>query len=62
MKKLVKASGAENYNVLQNNGRIAHQEVDHVRICNCLYGLLWADLLLQVHFHMVSPATYRDVG
>lgn len=30
MKKLVKATGAENYNVLQNNGRIAHQEVDHV--------------------------------
>ncbi|KAA8566268.1 hypothetical protein MFRU_019g00800 [Monilinia fructicola] len=30
VKKLVVASGAENYNVLQNNGRIAHQEVDHV--------------------------------
>ncbi|RAL61985.1 hypothetical protein DID88_002474 [Monilinia fructigena] len=30
VKKLVVASGAENYNVLQNNGRIAHQEVDHI--------------------------------
>jgi len=30
LKKLVKATGAENYNILQNNGRIAHQEVDHV--------------------------------
>ncbi|EPE25980.1 HIT-like protein [Glarea lozoyensis ATCC 20868] len=30
VKKLVKATGAENYNVLQNNGRLAHQEVDHV--------------------------------
>jgi diadenosine tetraphosphate (Ap4A) HIT family hydrolase len=30
VKKLVNATGAENYNVLQNNGRIAHQEVDHV--------------------------------
>lgn len=30
VKKLVLATGAENYNVLQNNGRIAHQEVDHV--------------------------------
>jgi diadenosine tetraphosphate (Ap4A) HIT family hydrolase len=30
VKKLAKATGAENYNVLQNNGRIAHQEVDHV--------------------------------
>jgi len=29
-KKLVIATGAENYNILQNNGRIAHQEVDHV--------------------------------
>lgn len=31
VKKLVHASGAENYNILQNNGRLAHQEVDHVR-------------------------------
>ncbi|RDL30448.1 HIT-like protein [Venustampulla echinocandica] len=30
VKKLVTATRAENYNVLQNNGRIAHQEVDHV--------------------------------
>ncbi|KAL6245768.1 Adenosine 5'-monophosphoramidase [Rhinocladiella similis] len=30
VKKLAIASGAENYNVLQNNGRLAHQEVDHV--------------------------------
>ncbi|KAI1080296.1 HIT domain-containing protein [Whalleya microplaca] len=29
-KKLVTATGATNYNILQNNGRIAHQEVDHV--------------------------------
>lgn len=33
VKKIVKATGAENYNVLQNNGRIAHQEVDHVSLC-----------------------------
>ncbi|KAK5057896.1 Adenosine 5'-monophosphoramidase [Exophiala bonariae] len=30
VKKLAAASGAVDYNVLQNNGRIAHQEVDHV--------------------------------
>jgi len=30
VKKLISATGAENYNILQNNGRIAHQEVDHV--------------------------------
>ncbi|KAK7689953.1 Adenosine 5'-monophosphoramidase [Cerrena zonata] len=29
-KKIAVALGAENYNILQNNGRIAHQEVDHV--------------------------------
>ncbi|KAJ7051781.1 HIT-like domain-containing protein [Mycena amicta] len=29
-KKIALALGAENYNILQNNGRLAHQEVDHV--------------------------------
>ncbi|KAH9948258.1 HIT-like domain-containing protein [Amylocystis lapponica] len=29
-KKIALAVGVENYNVLQNNGRIAHQLVDHV--------------------------------
>ncbi|CAO1630203.1 unnamed protein product [Sympodiomycopsis kandeliae] len=29
-KKIAKASGETNYNILQNNGRIAHQVVDHV--------------------------------
>ncbi|KAL8812367.1 MAG: hypothetical protein Q9223_000610 [Gallowayella weberi] len=29
-KKIAKAMNAENYNILQNNGRLAHQEVDHV--------------------------------
>ncbi|KAK3385098.1 HIT-like domain-containing protein [Podospora didyma] len=29
-KKLVTATGAVEYNILQNNGRGAHQEVDHV--------------------------------
>jgi diadenosine tetraphosphate (Ap4A) HIT family hydrolase len=30
-KKIAAAVGAENYNILQNNGRLAHQVVDHVR-------------------------------
>ncbi|CAK7230325.1 Adenosine 5'-monophosphoramidase [Sporothrix bragantina] len=30
VKKLAKAVGTDNYNILQNNGRLAHQEVDHV--------------------------------
>ncbi|KAI8806854.1 putative HNT1-adenosine 5'-monophosphoramidase [Cladochytrium replicatum] len=29
-KKVATAIGAENYNILQNNGRLAHQAVDHV--------------------------------
>ncbi|KAJ3171816.1 Adenosine 5'-monophosphoramidase [Geranomyces variabilis] len=29
-KKVAKALGAANYNVLQNNGKLAHQEVEHV--------------------------------
>ncbi|KAI0917635.1 Adenosine 5'-monophosphoramidase [Taiwanofungus camphoratus] len=29
-KRIALAVGVENYNILQNNGRIAHQEVDHV--------------------------------
>ncbi|KAH8653328.1 hit family protein [Xylariales sp. PMI_506] len=30
VKKLVNASGAVDYNILQNNGKLAHQEVGHV--------------------------------
>ncbi|KAH6595213.1 hypothetical protein BASA50_006007 [Batrachochytrium salamandrivorans] len=30
VKKVAIALAADNYNVLQNNGRLAHQEVDHV--------------------------------
>jgi len=29
-KKIATAIGVENYNILQNNGRLAHQVVDHV--------------------------------
>ncbi|KKY24610.1 putative hit domain protein [Phaeomoniella chlamydospora] len=29
-KSIAKAIGAEDYNILQNNGRLAHQLVDHV--------------------------------
>lgn len=29
-KRIAKASGAVDYNILQNNGRAAHQMVDHV--------------------------------
>ena len=29
-KKIAAAVGAKDFNILQNNGRIAHQQVDHV--------------------------------
>ena len=35
-KQVAKATGAENYNVLQNNGRLAHQEVDHVSLSSLM--------------------------
>ncbi|KAL8825869.1 MAG: hypothetical protein Q9191_004155 [Dirinaria sp. TL-2023a] len=38
-KKIATATGAENYNLLQNNGRIAHQLVDHVCPLPCAEGL-----------------------
>lgn len=41
VKKLVKATGAENYNVLQNNGRVAHQEVDHVHFHMVSLHMQW---------------------
>ncbi|KAK5114744.1 hypothetical protein LTR62_002318 [Meristemomyces frigidus] len=30
--RIAKAVGTENFNILQNNGRIAHQLVDHVHV------------------------------
>ncbi|KAL8909298.1 MAG: hypothetical protein Q9207_000308 [Kuettlingeria erythrocarpa] len=39
VKRLAKAMDAENYNVLQNNGRLAHQEVDHIPKPNTTEGL-----------------------
>lgn len=34
-KKIAIATGAEQYNILQNNGRMAHQMVDHVHCEYC---------------------------
>ncbi|GJC87347.1 hit family protein 1 [Colletotrichum liriopes] len=39
VKKLVAATGATDYNILQNNGRIAHQVVDHIPKPNETEGL-----------------------
>ncbi|KAL9003484.1 MAG: hypothetical protein Q9188_003641 [Gyalolechia gomerana] len=38
-KKLAIATSAENFNILQNNGRIAHQVVDHIPKPNETEGL-----------------------
>ena len=40
-KKIASALGAKDFNILQNNGRIAHQEVDHV---HCKLSTLTSDL------------------
>ncbi|KAI9150155.1 HIT domain-containing protein [Paramyrothecium foliicola] len=39
LKKLVNATGATDYNILQNNGTIAHQEVHHIPKPNEKEGL-----------------------
>ena len=70
VKKIATATGAENYNVLQNNGRPAHQEVDHVSLC--LKSRIQLDLARvedsfckQVHFHLIpkpSPSEGLGIG
>jgi diadenosine tetraphosphate (Ap4A) HIT family hydrolase len=44
-KKIAVAAGCENFNVLQNNGRAAHQEVDHV----CLFSSPTSSYDLEEH-------------
>ncbi|KND90783.1 Hit family protein 1 [Tolypocladium ophioglossoides CBS 100239] len=39
LKKLVSATGATDYNILQNNGTIAHQQVHHIPKPNKIEGL-----------------------
>ncbi|KAM0661616.1 hypothetical protein ACHAPH_002684 [Verticillium nonalfalfae] len=39
VKKLINATGAVDYNILQNNGRTAHQMVDHIPKPNETEGL-----------------------
>ncbi|KAH0599318.1 hypothetical protein MHUMG1_03435 [Metarhizium humberi] len=39
LKKLVSATGAVDYNILQNNGTIAHQQVHHIPKPNDAEGL-----------------------
>ncbi|CCJ29795.1 unnamed protein product, partial [Pneumocystis jirovecii] len=37
-KRLVNAMDLQDYNILQNNGRLAHQVVNHVKTCNYRYN------------------------
>ena len=46
VKKIAAASGAENWNLLQNNGREAHQEVDHVSEMFSIHGV-WGEMGLE---------------
>jgi hypothetical protein len=59
VKKLVKATGAENYNVLQNNGRIAHQEVDHVHFHMVSPLSFLPSLFLDYGFYLEKGADER---
>lgn len=43
-KKIAVAVGCEDFNVLQNNGRAAHQEVDHVGPLPLTLGLVKAGI------------------
>jgi hypothetical protein len=61
-KKIAKASGATDYNILQNNGRAAHQLVDHVRQCDtpsAAHSLLLM-MVSQVHFHVIPKPNEKE--
>lgn len=47
LKKLAVASGATDYNILQNNGTIAHQQVHHVSLAAFLDSKMNAKLTLS---------------
>jgi hypothetical protein len=47
-KKIAAAVGSENYNLLQNNGHIAHQEVDHVSFLIPRAQYTRVDLIMNV--------------
>ena len=63
-KKIAAALQVENYNVLQNNGRLAHQEVDHVTLPFFVswfcYGRQRTDAGLQVHFHVIPKPNQSE--
>lgn len=49
-KKIAAAVGAKDFNILQNNGRIAHQQVDHVHcMSHCPHSETVSANLPRVH-------------
>lgn len=66
-KKVVNALGPSDYNVLQNNGRIAHQMVEsvinnlgvHHIANNSSYSLIQVD---HVHFHVIPVDDKGGLG
>ena len=58
-KRIAIAQGVEDYNILQNNGRIAHQEVDHVSGHVVAVGTTEANRQ-QVHFHLIPKPNEQE--
>lgn len=53
--------GSEHYNILQNNGHMAHQVVEHVSPKYLSFGpVLHADSITQAHFHVIPKPNDRE--
>jgi diadenosine tetraphosphate (Ap4A) HIT family hydrolase len=58
-KKIAAASGVADFNILQNNGRIAHQMVDHVH--GMFFGQLLRPLGLTLRIvHMIPKPNEKE--
>ena len=58
-KKIAVAQGLENYNILQNNGKIAHQ-VMRFRALVYYTTLTQKQVVPHVHFHVIPKPTESD--
>ena len=57
-KKIALAQGAENYNILQNNGRIAHQVRSGIKVRDV--SNFSGQLVDHVHFHVIPKPQASD--
>lgn len=63
-KKIALAQGAENYNILQNNGALAHQVSSTSNIVTnhiCPVYICWSIQVVQhVHFHVIPKPNEEE--